>query len=1385
MRKFTTTFFTVLAFCFFFVNMSFGQLYYESLIYDGQGQPQLGNITSVATSPDGKHVYACSYDNDAVNIYSRNGNTGSLAFEEAFANGENGLSGLGGAYSIVVSPDGNHVYVAGTSDNAIAVMKRNPVDGSLTFVEEQKNNVNGVFGLAGVISVVLSPDGNFLYACGADDNSIVVFQRNVLSGQLSFLERHQDDMGGIQNMSYPTSCMISPDGKSLYVASYFENAVVVFERNPETGVLSFLEEKVNNVGTVSGLSGAYSVYVSPDSKHVYVGSTEDSSVAVFERDENNGSLSFVEKLTDDMGGVDGLNGVIAISTSPDGSFLYANGAYEDKLSIFSRDANTGELSYINALTNGSNNVDGMSFPIALNFSQDGENIYVAGFYADAIVVFDRNVLTGELFFINKETASVDGIDGMGGANAIAMSPDGRNAYVCGKSENSIAVLERSLGNGQLNFVKKYTDGTDGVDGLRNADDVVVSPDGKQVYVCSFGEHAISVFNRNNTTGELAFAAVHKDGQNGNDGLNGANAITISPDGKNVYAVAYWEHGLSVFDRNTTNGSLSFQQVFKDNTNGVDGLSRPSDVIVSPDGKQVYVCSVFDKAVAVFNRNTTNGSLTYVERHKDGVSGVDGLNGAGGLAISPDGQQLLVAGTNDNALAVFDRNTNGTLTFREILQNGVDGVGGLGKVNSVLIGPSGEHIYATSGLENSIALFKRNVSTQEITFEKMQSDGVAQVNGLGGANNLAISDNGLFVYATSGNDNAVTVFSCTYVLNTVETICEGDSVVVGGHSYKTSGFFKDTFSFNSCRTIVELDLTVMPAEVNTSASICTGTSYTFGGASYSTPGTYSHDFASVSGCDSTVHLTLVVVNEFANIQDEAAICEGDSYSFGGEVYTNAGNYTKTFQSQGGCDSTVTLHLTVHQTYDIQLSEAICEGEFYVFGTSNYTTSGFYAQQLVSMYGCDSLVSLDLTVLSPGNDEVYKTICEGDVFEFGNTEYSQPGTYNTTITTSGGCQSVVMLHLSAAPSPLVTMEESICEGESFMFQGETLTTSGIYTYEYPAANGCDSTIILTLDVYSNNPQVTLNETICEGESFMMAGVAYTIAGSYQTTIPTQSGCGDSTIVLNLNVEPTATTINANICEGQSYSIGGQSYNLSGTYVQNITTSNGCNTEITLILAVHPSFEHNEEAAICFGNSYQFGPDLLTAAGNYTHTFAAVNGGCDSTVHLQLTVGTEIQSISSIQEDDGSGNGSISIAVSGGSSPYTFLWSTGQISQNVSNLSAGSYSLTITDFKGCEAIFAYTIDMNTSVLTVDELPIDLSLAPNPAQTNQEMKLIIGTASTLEVQAELYSSTGQMLSKQAIEVGAGTHHTAFRAPATTGLYLLRLRNQQGAVKSIQFVVY
>jgi len=141
--------------------------------------------------------------------------------------------------------------------------------------------------------------------------------------------------------------------------------------------------------------------------------------------------------------------------------------------------------------------------------------------------------------------------------------------------------------------------------------------------------------------------------------------------------------------------------------------------------------------------------------------------------------------------------------------------------------------------------------------------------------------------------------------------------------------------------------------------------------------------------------------------EAAICEGDYYVFNNVPYTESGVYKAAYPVTNGCDSIVTLSLTVNAV-DVFLDETICEGDSYEVGGTAYTTSGNYNLALDSYNGCDSMVHLTLEVV-PMESNLDVTICQGEVYELESEVYDATGVYTQTVTDATGCETMITLNL----------------------------------------------------------------------------------------------------------------------------------------------------------------------------------------------------------------------------------------------------------------------------------------------------------------------------------------------------------------------------------------
>ena len=301
--------------------------------------------------------------------------------------------------------------------------------------------------------------------------------------------------------------------------------------------------------------------------------------------------------------------------------------------------------------------------------------------------------------------------------------------------------------------------------LNLVNDVKISPDGKNAYAIAASSHSLVVFDRNTTTGALTlktgaagcFANAAIGGQSCTviaGLLDAPKALDISPDGKNVYAVASSSNTLISFDRDTTTGALT-QKSGADGclsnanlspcTTWLDGLFHAGAVTVSPDGKTVYaVADVQGPSgagmVTAFPRDSTTGTLsaagsTCVASAADRQTrcvvstGVFLLTAASAkLVVSPDGRNAYLNARFSNSLVIFDRDTTtGALT----LKSGADGCVSNAPLGtcaviadympdplSVSISPDGANIYVDAGGSaeaiDTVIIFSRNATTGTLT-----------------------------------------------------------------------------------------------------------------------------------------------------------------------------------------------------------------------------------------------------------------------------------------------------------------------------------------------------------------------------------------------------------------------------------------------------------------------------------------------------------------------------------------------------------------------------------------------------------------------------------------------------------------------------------------------
>jgi DNA-binding beta-propeller fold protein YncE len=390
---------------------------------------------------------------------------------------------------------------------------------------------------------------------------------------------------------------VSPDGKSVYVAASRSNAIAVFGRDPRTGTLTqrpgaagcIAARGADGCAVAVGLLGPNSVTVSPDGRNVYATSLASNAVVILRRNPSTGSLTQLGAGTGCIANVPipgcatgrAFAGPDVVAVSPDGSSVYVGAFTGSALAVFARNPSTGALTQptdatgcvVNTPITGCTSALALASPEGIAVSGDGTSVYVAAPGSNAVDAFSRNTATGALSQPTdgsgcvSSTAFVGCTLGtqLGGADAVAVSPNDASVYVTSLTSNSVTAFSRSptgqlaqLGGTSACVINTLAVGCSLARELGGAEGLAVSPDGANVYAVAYASSALDVLNRNAGSGAVTqksrapgcLVAGPPPGCLAGRALQGASSVAVSPDGRNVYTAAYSGNSVGVFKRVT-------------------------------------------------------------------------------------------------------------------------------------------------------------------------------------------------------------------------------------------------------------------------------------------------------------------------------------------------------------------------------------------------------------------------------------------------------------------------------------------------------------------------------------------------------------------------------------------------------------------------------------------------------------------------------------------------------------------------------------------------------------------------------------------------------------------------------------------------------------------
>ena len=545
----------------------------------------------------------------------------------------------------------------------------------------------------------------------------------------------------------------------------------------------------------------------------------------------------------------------------------------------------------------------------------------------------------------------------------------------------------------------------------------------------------------------------------------------------------------------------------------------------------------------------------------------------------------------------------------------------------------------------------------------------------------------------------------------------------------------------------------PPQITNTINISECNSYSLNGQNYTSSGTYVQNLTNVSGCDSILTLNLSITSN-TGIDTQVAC---NSYTWiDGNTY-NSSNNTATFtlQNTSGCDSLVTLNLTINNNVGTD-SQVACNSYTWIDGNTYTSSNNTATYTLQNSDGCDSVVNLNLIINYENAGLDVQTVCDNFTWIDGNTYTVSNNSATYTFQNAAGCDSIVALDLTVLNSSSTSISATNCN--SYSLNGQIYTTSGTYVQNLTNTVGCDSVITLNLTILNSNTGVT-NKLVCNSYTWI-DGVTYTSSNNTATyTLQNSAGC-DSLVTLNLTILNNTGTDNQIACNSYTWIDGNTYSSNNNTATFTLQNAAGCDSIVTLNLTINYENTGIDPQVAC--NSYTWIDGNTYFSNNNTATYTLQNiNGCDSIITLDLSIS---QLISTITQN----LNNIEASASNGTPPYSYLWTTGETTSTITPTTNGIYGVVATDSDNCigdTTSFEVTFVNTTGIKKWSDY---LTVYPNPTKENITINIenFNGTIKT-----EVCDLLGNRLQ-------IGNKYTISLKDYSRGIYLIKIAYEEKTIE-------
>ena len=262
----------------------------------------------------------------------------------------------------------------------------------------------------------------------------------------------------------------------------------------------------------------------------------------------------------------------------------------------------------------------------------------------------------------------------------------------------------------------------------------------------------------------------------------------------------------------------------------------------------------------------------------------------------------------------------------------------------------------------------------------------------------------------------------------------------------------------CDSIVTVSVSAFPASSSTlNAKACPGSFYTYNGVDLAVGQSQNFTLSNWLGCDSIVTVTVSAFQTSSSTLNAKA-CPGSFYTYNGVDLAVGQSQDFTLSNFLGCDSIVTVTVSAFPTSSSTLNAKACPGSFYTYNGVDLAPGQIQNFTLTNSAGCDSVVTVTVSVLPTSSSAISVGVCAHETYTYAGVVLTENTTQDFVLTNSAGCDSVVTVTVFGKPSSLEFRTENVCPGEVYIFENQAIAIGETRTFQLINSEGCDSTITI---------------------------------------------------------------------------------------------------------------------------------------------------------------------------------------------------------------------------------------------------------------------------------------------------------------------------------------